>query len=93
MIDKKIYLLRLSLGVMGGFFSGLLNLGLVHFGFVIFIMSIIYLITIYIAYRWALKEAKYDVKLVFMEGIGAFSFLWLFIWALMYNLLVIYPPP
>lgn len=93
MVDRKIYLLRLSLGVAGGIFSGLLNFGLVHFGLVILIMSVIYLVTIYISYKWVLNEGKYDVKLVFIEGIGAFAFLWLFTWALLYNLLVIYPPP
>lgn len=92
-LDRKIYLLRLSLGLLGGLISGLVKFSMVHFGFVILIMSITYLVTIYISYKWVLRESRYDIKLVFMEGIGAFSFLWLFIWALLYNLLVIYPPP
>ena len=92
-LDKKIYSLRLIIGLLGGLISGVLKYDLADFGFVILVASIIYIVTIYISYKWVLSAGKYDVKIVFLEGIGAYSLLWLFVWALIYNVLVIYPPP
>ncbi len=91
-VDKKIYVLRMSLGFFGGVLVGFLKLTMEYMGIVILLATIIYITTIIIAYKWLVSRKIYDIKMIFLEGIGAYIFLWLFLWAVLYNLLVIYPP-
>lgn len=91
-LDKKIYILRMILGIVGGFSAGFFKFTMEYMGLVILIASIIYLATIFLSYKWAVRNREYNVKLIFLEGIGAYIFLWLFMWALVFNILFIYVP-
>jgi len=88
--ELKIYLLRASLAVLGGLISGLMKWSLPTLGLAIIVMGMTYLFTIIIVYRYLVSKEIPSLKVIFLEGIGSFVLLWLFVWAIVYNVLVIY---
>ncbi len=86
----KIYLLRALLAVLGGLISGLMKWSLPTLGLAIIVMGMVYLFTIMVVYRYAVSRGILSLKTIFLEGIGTFILLWLFVWAVVYNILVIY---
>ncbi len=86
----KIYLLRALLAVLGGLVSGLMKWSLPTLGLAIIVMGMVYLFTIMVVYRYTVSRGILSLKTIFLEGIGTFILLWLFVWAVVYNILVIY---
>ncbi len=59
-------------------------------GLAIIVMGMVYLFTIMVVYRYTVSRGILSLKTIFLEGIGTFILLWLFVWAVVYNILVIY---
>ncbi len=86
----KIYVTRAVLGFVGGVLAGLMKWSLPHIGFSSIVMGSLYIVTIIFAYRLYTRNGIYRLKPIFLEGIGAYLFIWLLVWAMLYNILVIY---
>ena len=90
-IRDSLYIMRLIFSIAGGMIAGFLKYGLEQAGFVIFIATLIYLITIYYAYfKYRKQGLKPDLKVIFLEGLGSYIIFWLLIWTIIYNILIFY---
>jgi len=88
----KIYYLRLGLGVFGGALSGIAKFMLDTAGDAIFLIVILYIISIYvIIYLFKIKpteNGEITMKDIVLNGLGTYIMTWFIIWIIILNLLL-----
>jgi len=90
-IRDSLYTMRFVFSIIGGTIAGFLKYGLEQAGFVIFIATLIYLVTVYYAYfKYRKQNLKPDLKVIFLEGLGSYIIFWLLVWIIIYNVLIFY---